>query len=165
MVRVAVMVLLSFSAFAQSDEKVDSVSAEIGKQIDKVFNTKVYMNVDTTIFSTHQGNFYIAEAEKAMIMTLVAPQAFPKAEEHFNKEGKKDGYKVLEKKKFAHNGKNYIYQKGLLKKDGKKMIMYLYGIEEGSDTTIIFTGMHMAGDEEKFFPIIEKAALSARLKK
>jgi len=156
--------LFSSTAFAQTDDS-DSLSTQLGKELDKVFNTKVYMDVDSTVFPTRQNNFYFNEPEQAMIMTLVAPQSFAKAEEHFDKQTKKDGYKSVEKKKFTHNGRNYLYQKGIFKKDGHKAIMYLYAIGESETETIFFTSLHMAGDEEKFFPAIERAALSASLTK
>jgi hypothetical protein len=159
--RIAAFVFLSFSAFAQSDEDTDSLSANLGKELDKMFNTKIDMDIDTKLFPTKQSSFYINEEEQAMIMTLVAPQSFAKAEEHFNKESKKEGYTQLETKKFTHNGKNFLYQKGMLEREGNKMIMYLYAIEDGEKATIFFTGMHMEGAEKKFFPAIERAALSA----
>ncbi|HYC87129.1 MAG TPA: hypothetical protein VEB86_17975 [Chryseosolibacter sp.] len=158
------IVSCSFQTVAQSTP-ADTVAAKIGEMINKVFNTEVYMDVDTILFNTKQANFYLNEESKAMIMTMVAPQSFQKAEEHFNKESNKDGYKVVEKKKLTHNGKNILYQSGILKRDGKKAHMYMYAIECGPQSIIFFTGMHMAGDEKKFFPAIERAALSASLTK
>ena len=164
--RIGVLLLFSAATFAQSDDdNLDSASVQFADALDKVFSTKVYMDLDTTVFSTKQGNFYLAEADNAMIMTMVVPQSFAKAEEDFDKETKKDGYKMLEKKKFVHNGKNIAYQKGMMKKKGKKLVMYLYAIEQSKEQTIFFTGMHMDGDEGKFFPLIERAALSAKLEK
>jgi len=160
---------ISFSVFAQTDPKADaktdSVAEILANEFKKVFSTKVDMDIDEALFPAKQGNFYMNEEDQAMIMTMVAPQSFARAEEHFNKESKKDGYKLLEKKKFTHDGRNFLFQKGLLKADGKKAIMYMYAIEGNEQSTIFFTGMHMDGDDKKFFPAIEKAALSAKLAK
>lgn len=161
--RITTLVLLSFSALAQSDK--DSLSVNFGKELDKMFNSKIEMDVDKTLFPTKESSFYINEEEKAMIMTLLAPQSFPKAEEHFNKENQKEGYKLLEKKKFKHNGKNILFQKGTMEEDGQKMVLYMYAIEDSETSTIFFTGMHMDGAEKKFFPAMERAALSAKLVK
>lgn len=161
--RIAALVLLSFSAFAQSDDKnVDSLSANLGKELDKMFNSKIEMDIDNTLFPNKQSSFYINEEEKAMIMTILAPQSFPKAEEHFNKENDKEGYKLIEKKKFKHNGRNILFQKGTMEEEGQKMVLYLYAIEDTEKSTIFLTGMHMDGAEKKFFPAIERAALSAK---
>jgi hypothetical protein len=163
--RIAALVCISFTSFAQSANDTDSLSTKLGEALNKVFNTKIDMVIDSTVFPTHQANFYFNEEEKAVIMTLVAPQSFAKAEEHFEKQTNKDGYKMTEKKKFTHDGRNFLYQKGILKKDGEKLIMYLYAIEDSEDATIFFTGMHMPGTEKKFFPVIERAALSAKIAK
>jgi hypothetical protein len=160
--RIAALVLFSFSTFAQSDEDTDSLSAQLGKELDKMFNTKIEMDIDGTLFPTKQSSFYFNEEEKAMIMTFVAPQSFAKAEEHFSKETKKEKYKLLESKKFTHNGKNILFMKGRMEEEGQKMIVYMYSIEDTANSTIFFTGMHMDGDEKKFFPAIERAALSAK---
>ena len=159
----AFMLFVSTASFAQTEAQTDSVAEYLANQIKKVFSTKVDMNVDATLFPENEGNIYMNEKAKAMIMTLVAPQSFAKAEEHFDKESKKDGYKLLEKKKFSQDGKNFLYQKGSLKVDGKKAMMYLYAIEATEESTIFFTAVHMLDDEKKFFPAIEKAALSAKL--
>jgi hypothetical protein len=151
------------SSFAQTDGEADSLTNLVAEQFKKVFSTKVELDIDATLFPAQQGNFYINEEEQAMIMILVAPQSFAKAEEHFEKETEKDGYKVLEKRKFTHDGKNILYQKGSLEADGNKAVMYTYAIEASADATIFFTGMHMDGDEKKFLPAIERAALSAKL--
>jgi hypothetical protein len=98
-----------------------------------------------------------------MLMTMVAPQSFAKAEEHFDKQGRKKDYKTLERKKFVHNGRNVLFEKGMLKKNGEKAYMYLYAVEGSAESTIFITGMHMEGGEKKFFPVIERAALSAKL--
>jgi hypothetical protein len=155
--------ILPFSSFAQTDSESDSLTNFVAEQFKKVFSTKVDLDLDNTLFPAQQGNFYINEEEQAMIMILVAPQSFAKAEEHFEKETEKDGYKVLEKRKFTHNGKSILFQKGSLEANGNKAVMYMYAIEASPDATIFFTGMHMDGDDKKFFPAIERAALSARL--
>jgi hypothetical protein len=158
--RAIFFILLSFQAIAQTD----SVAQKFGNELNKIFNSDVQMDVDTLVFNTKQNNFYFNEAENAMIMTLVAPQSFAKAEEHFNKQNDKESYKSLDKKKFVHDGRNFLFEKGMIERDGKKAYMYVYAIEVSSQSTIFFTGMHMEGGEQKFFPAIERAALSARLK-
>jgi hypothetical protein len=149
--------------FGQSTQ-VDSVAIKVGNDLNNLFNRKVYMDVDTILFGTKQDNFYFAEGSQAMIMTILAPQSFAKAEEHFDEESSEKEYKLLEKKKLTYNGKNVLYQKGEISKDGKKALMHLWAIETTSESTIFVTGMHMDGDDDKYFPAIERAALSARLR-
>jgi hypothetical protein len=157
-----VVVLSASPTFAQTTEK-DSTEFDLGKEISKVFNTKVIMDVDTSVFNARQGNFYMNEESKAMIMTMVVPQSLKRVEEDFDKKSKKKEVKVLETKKFTHDGKNFLYQKAVVKKDGNKAFMYVYAIEATPESSIFITCTHMDGDEKKFFPAIERAALSARL--
>jgi hypothetical protein len=159
LVLAVVIAYSSGNVYAQTEKENVDIAAEISK----IFSTKVSMDVDTVLFDTKQNNFYFSEKEKAMIMTMVAPQSFEKAEEHFEKEKKKKEYKILEKKKFVHNGKNVLFQRGLIKKDGQKAYMYMYAIEAGPESTIFISAMHMEGGESKFRPAIERAALSAKL--
>jgi hypothetical protein len=97
-------------------------------------------------------------------MSILAPQSFEIADEHFDKESSKKEYRIIEKKKLTHNGKNVLFQKGEVSQDGKKAFMYSWAIETTSESTIFVTGMHMDGDDDKYFPAIERAALSARLR-
>lgn len=157
----ALICFLAISAGAQT--KDSDATVNMGDEIAKIFNTEVAMDIDTTLFDSKQSNFYFSEASRAMIMTMVVPQSFEKAEEHFEKESKKKDYKSLERKKLVHNGKNILFEKGMIKKSGQKAFMYLYAVECTAESTIFVTGMHMDGDEKKFFPAIERAALSARL--
>jgi hypothetical protein len=161
--RILAFLMFSFTALAQSTP-TDSVAQKLGTELNKIFSTDVQMEIDTLVFNSKQNNFYFNEAENAMIMTLVAPQSFAKAEEHFNKRNDKESYKSLDKKKFVHDGRNFLYEKGMIENDGKKAFMYVYAIEVSAQSTIFFTGMHMEGGEQKFFPVIQRAALSARLK-
>lgn len=156
--------LICLNAFnADAQTKDSDASVNMGNEIAKIFNTEVVMEVDTTLFDSKQNNFYFSEASRAMIMTMVVPQSFEKAQEHFENESKKKDYKSLERKKLVHNGKKVLYEKGMIKKSGQKAFMYLYAVECTAESTIFVTGMHMDGDEKKFFPAIERAALSARL--
>jgi hypothetical protein len=149
-------------SFAQTIKK-DSTEFDLGKEINKVFSTKVSMDVDTILFNTRQGNFYFNEASKAMIMTMVVPQSIARLEEDFNKKDKKKDIKIIETKKFTHDGRQILFQRGLLKKDGNKILMYMYGVEATPESSIMLTCTHAEGEEKKFFPAIERAALSAKL--
>ena len=153
---------IPLNVLAQSDND-ESANKDFGQMLNKVFNTKVYMDIDTLVFDTRQNNLYFSEEGKAMIMTMVAPQSFAKAEEHFNKESKKEGYTLHEKKKLTHNGKNILNQKGLVEGEAGKGLSYIYVIEATPESTIFITAMHMEGDEAKYFPVIERAALLQEL--
>jgi hypothetical protein len=150
------------NAFAQTGKK-DSTELDLGKEMNKVFGTKVLMDVDTVLFDSHHGNFYINEANSAMIMTMFVPQGIARVEADFNKNDEKKDVTITEKKKFVHNGKTILFQKGLVEKEGQKVIMYLYAVEFNTESSIFITATHKEGVEKSFFPAIERAALSARL--
>lgn len=158
-----VIVTLSLnSTFAQTGEK-DSTEFDLGKEMNKVFGTKVLMDVDTVLFDSHHGNFYINDANSAMIMTMFVPQGIARVEADFNKNDEKKDVEITEKKKFIHNGKTILFQKGIIEKEGQKVIMYLYAVEFNAESSIFITATHKDGVEKSFFPAIERAALSARL--
>jgi hypothetical protein len=156
------LILISSTSSAQSPEKD---SGELASALTKVFNTEVVMDIDSTVFKTKQNNFYFSENEKVMLMTMVAPQSFEKAKEHFEKQEEKENYKTLERKKFVHNGKNVLFEKGMMKNKGEKAFMYLYAVEATEESTIFITGVLMNDNDKEFFPVIERAALSAQLGK
>jgi hypothetical protein len=158
----AAVVLSVNGTFAQTTKK-DSTEFDLGKEIGKVFSTKVFMDIDTILFNTRQGNFYFNEASKALIMPIVVPQSIARLEDDFSKKDKKKDIKIIETKKFTHDGKQILFQRGLLKKDGNKVLMYMYAVEATPESSILLTCAHAEGEEKKFFPAIERAALSAKL--
>jgi hypothetical protein len=159
------VLLLSIASFGQSTESKKSEDVNVARELDKAFNTKVDMDVDTTIFDSRQGNIYLSEKHKAMIMTMVAPQSIGKAEEIFNKEKAKKNYTITEKKKLSNNGRTILFQRGETEKDGQKAFMYIYQIEATPESTILISGMHMdpAEDRESIFQAIQRAAFSAKV--
>jgi hypothetical protein len=150
-------------AIAQKKKKVDE--REVAEALNMVFNTKVDMDLDTTIFDTHQGNMYISESHKALVMTMVSPQSIQEAEEKFNKPSEKKNYKIVEKKKIEHEGKIILYQKAEAEKDGQKALIYVYQIEATPQATILVSGTDMGTYTEKIFMVVERAALTAKLAK
>lgn len=155
-------VISATSAFAQ-DQKKDKEKIDMMAELNKVFSTKVRMDVDTTIFETHQGNMYISESEKAFIMTMVAPQSIAKAEEKMNEPEKSHDYKILEKKKVVHEGRTILFQKAEAEKDGQKAIVYVYQIEATPESSILISATQLVTANEKVFKAIQRAAYSAKL--
>jgi hypothetical protein len=62
------------------------------------------------------------------------------------------------------NGKQIIFLKGILKKDGKKFVMEQYALAAGEEETIIVTGFYDPKQKSTFQDSIRKAAVSAHLK-
>lgn len=155
-----VLAVISVSAVAQ-DKKKEQV--DIMTELNKVFSTKVLMDVDTTIFETHQGNMYISESEKAFIMTMVAPQSIAKAEEKMNEPETSHDYKILERKKVTHDGRIILFQKAEAEKDGQKAIVYVYQIEATPESSILISATQLDTANEKVFKAIQRAAYSAKL--
>lgn len=154
---------LAFNLCNAQSEKADSVDFDLGKAFAKIFDSKVSMDIDTTFFTPQSNSFYLSEEHKALIMTMVVPQTFEKAEAQFDKESKKEGFKLSDKGKLQHNGKTILYQKGTMKKDGKKAGFHMYAVAGDENNTIFISGIFMREDEKLVAPQIETAALSAKL--
>jgi hypothetical protein len=155
------VVISATTVFAQKKKKKEE--AELAETLNKVFNTKVDMDIDTTIFESHEGNMYMSEGYKAFVMTMVAPQSIQKAEEKFNETKEKADYKIVDKKKIEHEGRIILYQKAEAEKDGQKALIYVYQIEAAPESTILISATDMGTDTEKVFKAIQQAAFTAKL--
>ena len=160
---IILLTAISVTATVAQDKKKEKEQFDLMAEMNKVFSTKVDMDVDTTIFETRQGNMYISESEKAFIMTMVAPQSIAKAEEQMNEPDASEDYKILEKKKIMHEGRTILFQKAEAEKEGQKAIVYIYQIEATPESSILISATQLNTANEKVFKAIQRAAYSAKL--
>ena len=74
---VAFACVFSLNTYSQTD----SMDQDLGTAMLQLFNATITMNVDSTLFPIHQGNFYVSEKPQATIMAVLVPQSFDKANE------------------------------------------------------------------------------------
>src|SRR6478736_930891 len=120
--------LNSFGQNIQGSTYPDTLNNQIS-ELTKIFSTKVSLKIDTSIFNKKQGNFYTSEKYEAFIVAIATSKTIAQAEEHFTQEISKNEYKLKEKGKFIADGKDVLFQKGTMKKDGKKYNTNIYALK------------------------------------
>lgn len=167
LILVAAFALCSFHVSFSQTENADSVMNAVADKLAKVFSTEVIMDIDTKLFSQHEGNIYMTKDNDAMIMTIVAPQSFAKAKEQHDgreEEEEDENYQLTGKGEFEENGKKILFRIGKIKKDEKEGIIEQYMVSATEDSTIIVTGFYELKLKPTYESVIRKAAVSARLK-
>jgi hypothetical protein len=84
--------LLFFSSLAfTSRAQTDSSEFNLGDLIGKIFNTKIEMEVDSSLFPQKMANFYMSESPVGVLMAMSVPQDYLEAKEDmFDGEGKSE---------------------------------------------------------------------------
>jgi hypothetical protein len=155
--------LFSSTSNAQMD-KLMQFSAMFG-DLTALFESKVNIDVDTTIFNKRIGNFYLAGENNAAIIPVLAPPGqFKTAEDFFKIDSGKMGFTVNDKGKYKENDREIWYQKGMVEQFDKQLLFHLYAIRTDEKNTILIAGIFLPENEKELAVIIKKAAASAVLK-
>ncbi len=80
-------------------------------------------------------------------------------------EKKKDGYKKKSQGSYAVDGRRIIFEKGQIKKNGKKMLLEMFAIECQPKTSIFITGVYSVEHSEIFEEKIKRSVDTAKLSK
>ncbi len=121
------------------------------------------MEVDSQLYSTRQGNFYISEKPQVMIMAMLILQSYEKAKEKLSEDVKKKNVVIKDFGEFEANGKKILFKKGEMKEKGQNMLVELYAVESTKENTIFITGVYLPKDKLRFANTIKKAASTAKL--
>ena len=151
--------LLSVSTYGQTD----SMNGGLENEMTKMLTTKIYMEVDSQLYSSIQGNFYISEKPQAMIMAMVIPQSYEKAKQKISEDVKKKNVLIKDSGEFVINGKKIVFKIGEMVERGEKMIIELYAVEATAESTILITGVYLPKDRLRFANSAKKAATTAKL--
>lgn len=157
--------LLFFSSLAfTSRAQTDSSEFNLGDLIGKIFNTKIEMEIDSSLFPQKMANFYISESPVGVLMAMSVPQDYLEAKEDmFDGEGKSEIRKIKDKGSFMNNGLEISYAKGITKKDGKKLWMELYTIQLADGKSIFVIGTCEPKAKATFSASFLNAAKTAKL--
>jgi hypothetical protein len=90
-------------SFSQTT-KTDSISNFIAAKLARAFAAEVIMDIDTTVYTEHTGNMYLAGENSSLIMSIVAPQTFSKAKEQLQSRTERKDFDVKEQGEFEVNG-------------------------------------------------------------
>lgn len=115
-----------------------------------MFSAKIDIEIDSSLFDQKTGNIYFSEKYNAVFMMLSIPQGIEKAAEHMEGERKKDGYKEVSSGRYEVNGKKVLFEKGTIKKNGKKMSMDMYVVEVGENSSIFAAGLYLPKHKDLF---------------
>jgi len=155
-------VFLLFSSLL-SFGQTDSSTVDLGDEMTKMLTAKIFMEVDTNLYKTRQGNFYISEKPQAMIMAILYPQSLEKAKAKLSDDAKNKNVIIKESGEFESNGKKIAYKTGEMKQNGENMLVEFYAVEATKESTIFITGVYLPKDKQRFANSAKKAALTAKL--
>jgi hypothetical protein len=151
--------LFSILVYAQTD----SSELDLGNEMTKMLTSKITMQVDSLLYHTHQGNFYISEKPEAMIMAVLYPQPYDKAKAKLLEDVKKKNVVIKDFGEFEVNGKKIVFKIGEMNDHGKNMIIELYAVESTKDNTIFVTGVYLPVNKKRFANTAKIAASTAKL--
>jgi len=155
-------VFLLFSSLL-SFGQTDSSTANLGDEMTKMLTAKIFMDVDTNLYKTRQGNFYISEKPQAMIMAILFSQSLEKAKAKLSDDAKNKNVIIKESGELESNGKKIAFKKGEMKQNGENMLVEFYAVEATKESTIFITGVYLPKDKQRFANSAKKAALTAKL--
>jgi hypothetical protein len=119
----------------------------------------VEIQIDSTIYEIKQGNSYYTKDEKSAIQANLIPMSFEKMQDNMLKNESDD----LDKGKIILNGISILFVKKI-SEDNENIIM-IFCKENDQNTSISFLSFYPSDSENYYKPIIEKAFLSAKVKK
>jgi hypothetical protein len=122
-------------------------------------DVEIQIEIDSTIYEIKQGNSYYTKDEKSAIQANLIPMSFEKMQDNMLKNESDD----LDKGKIILNGISILYVKKI-SEDNENIIM-IFCKENDQNSSISFLSFYPSDSENYYKPIIEKAFLSAKVKK
>jgi len=163
-----ILVFFSTTSFAQDDnidtaETNEHTSINADDALAQLFSSPIQLEVDTLLYPKKVGNFYSSESPEAMIMSMVSPEPLEKLKMDFKKEHSRKDVTILGNGEFVENGKTIIFQKGTMKKEGKKYAFETYALKADEKRTILVVGYYDLRAKKTYGFTIKKAASSANV--
>lgn len=155
--------LFSLIGFAQTDSLSVKDQENLEKGLKMLFDSKISMDIDKTIFTQNEANTYFTEDQKSGIVGMVVPQSYSKMKAKLDEGKKKEGMEVVDKGELIMNGQKVLFMKSLTKKEGQEFTILIYGKENDADSCIMITSFFEKSKENQFKPLAEKAISSAKL--
>ena len=152
-------VLFFVNIYSQSDSaKMNPVDPT-----SKMFETKIYMQVDTLVYKLRKGNFYVTEDNQAMIMALPISQPLDSVKAQMQNDAKKKNVKIKQESEYIENDRRTIFKMGEFHDNGKTAVIELFAIEATPNKTILVTSVYLLKDKDFFVHKAGKAAATARI--
>lgn len=138
--------LFSLNCFCQED-KLNFVEAE--------FNVEV----DDSVYEIKQGNSYYTKTQSSAMQFNLMPKAYEEIKAKMMK-SQKEGFK----KEVEINGIKLLLMKTNQTNENGNFIIAIYCKKINDDSTLVINSFYKVDEELIMKPIIEKAAISAKLK-
>lgn len=160
-----IILALSFSAsiFAQQNLlRNDTIFADSDMP---TMSTKVSMEIDMKLFPRTQGNMFISENPRAMIMPMVLRADFETLdqEELLNSTAKELDITIKKKGVMKNKGKKAYYIIGSTNDKERNIQLEVYFVNGYKNSTIMITGFYDLAIKKAYKNAIKKAAFSAIL--
>ena len=154
---------LSFAQESTEGNEPQADSTAIADALGKMFNAKIDIKIDESIFNSKMGNMYLSEKYGAVVIMILAPQSVDKAQENMDKEKKKDGYKSVDHGSYMVDGRKIIFETGTMKKDGEKMMMDMYAVEVKPEASVFMVAAYLLKDKETLHQKIKDSVATIKL--
>ena len=155
--------LISLIGFTQTDSLSVKDQEDLEKGLKMLFDSKISMDIDKTIFTQNEANTYFTEDQKVGIVGMVVPQAYTKMKAKLDEGNKKEGMEVVDKGELIIDGQKVLFMKSLTKNEDQEFIIMIYSKENNADSCIMITSFFEKSKENQFKPLVEKAISSAKL--
>ncbi|MBL7886943.1 MAG: hypothetical protein JNJ52_09360 [Flavobacterium sp.] len=155
--------LISLIGFTQTDSLSVKDQEDLEKGLKMLFDSKISMDIDKTIFTQNEANTYFTEDQKVGIVGMVVPQAYAKMKAKLDEGNKKEGMEVVDKGELIIDGQKVLFMKSLTKNEEQEFIIMIYSKENNADSCIMITSFFEKSKENQFKPLVEKAISSAKL--
>jgi hypothetical protein len=158
---VAMSLVASIFASAQDQKTATADEEKLEQNLKMLFDSKIDMAIDNTVFTVNDGNSYFTEAQDAGLIGMIAPKSFEKMGKDLEK--KSEG--ILDKGEMILDGQKVLFIKKSKEKDGKIFFITVYCKANDAESSMMVTSFFEKGKDDIYKPHAEKAIASAKLVK
>jgi hypothetical protein len=154
---------MSVSLLAQQNpQRNDTIYADKDMP---VMSTKVSMDIDMKLFPKSQGNMFISQNPRAMIMPMVLRADFDSINQQklLDETAKELGIAIKKKGTLTKKGKKAYFITGSTNDKDRNILLEVYFVPGDKNTTIMITGFYDVLYKKVYKNEIKRAAFSARL--
>lgn len=153
---------MNVSLWAQNPQRNDTISADSDMP---VMSTKVSMDINMKLFPKTQGNMFISQNPRAMIMPMVLRADFDSINEQklLDETAKELGIIINKKGTLTKKGRKAYFITGSTNDKERNVLLEVYFVKGDKNRTIMITGFYDLAFKKAYKDEIKKAAFSARL--
>ncbi|WP_299683768.1 hypothetical protein [uncultured Dokdonia sp.] len=160
------MMCISVISFAQktTEESPEENAEKLKEAMEMLFGAEVVMDVDKDLYPVAQGTSYFTQDEKAGIIAMVVPASYEKMEGDLAQQESKGGAEILERGTKEIGGKNMLFLKQRIDREGTPYITLIYCMKNTEESSIVVTSFYEESKEKTYIASVNTAVASAKIK-